>query len=135
MIKIIYGAKGSGKTKRIIDTANEDALTSKGNVVFIADTNRYMYDLKRKVRFVNINEYEIQTELGLLGFIRGMLEGNADITTIYVDGAHRMANRDIVDMVWFYNKLEALSEKNDTTFVLTVSADEKDLPDFIKKYI
>lgn len=135
MIKIIYGAKGSGKTKRIIDTANEDALTSKGDVVFIADTNRYMYDLKRKVRFVNIDEYEIQTELGLLGFIRGMLAGNADITTVYVDGAHRMANRDIVDMVWFYNKLEALSEKNDTTFVLTVSADEKDLPDFIKKYI
>ena len=135
MIKIIYGAKGSGKTKKIIDTANQDALTSKGDVVFIADTNRYMYDLKRKVRFVNIDEYEIQTELGLLGFIRGMLAGNADITTVYIDGAHRMANRDIVDMVWFYNKLEALSEKNDTTFVLTVSADEKDLPDFIKKYI
>lgn len=135
MIKIIYGAKGSGKTKKIIDTANQDALTSKGDVVFIADTNRYMYDLKRKVRFVNIDEYEIQTELGLLGFIRGMLAGNADITTVYIDGAHRMANRDIVDMVWFYNKLEALSDKNDTTFVLTVSADEKDLPDFIKKYI
>ncbi|MBR7111100.1 MAG: hypothetical protein IKC83_04420 [Clostridia bacterium] len=135
MIKIIYGAKGSGKTKRIIDTANEDALTTNGDVVFLADTNRYMYDLKRKVRFVNINEYEIQTELGLLGFIRGMLAGNTDIATVYIDGAHRMANRDIVDMVWFYNKLEALSEKNNTSFVLTVSADEKDLPDFIKKYI
>ena len=135
MIKIIYGAKGSGKTKRIIDTANEDALTTNGDVVFLADTNRYMYDLKRKVRFVNINEYEIQTELGLLGFIRGMLAGNTDIVTVYIDGAHRMANRDIVDMVWFYNKLEALSEKNNTSFVLTVSADEKDLPDFIKKYI
>lgn len=135
MIKIIYGAKGSGKTKKIIDTANQDALNSKGDVVFLADTNRYMYDLKRNVRFVNITEYEIQTELGLLGFIRGMLAGNTDITTVYIDGAHRMANRDIVDMVWFYNKLEALSDKNNTDFVLTVSADEKDLPDFIKKYI
>lgn len=135
MIKIIYGAKGSGKTKKIIDTANQDALNSKGDVVFLADTNRYMYDLKRNVRFVNITEYEIQTELGLLGFIRGMLAGNTDIATVYIDGAHRMANRDIVDMVWFYNKLEALSDKNNTDFVLTVSADEKDLPDFIKKYI
>ena len=135
MIKIIYGAKGSGKTKRIIDAANNDALTTTGDIVFLADTSRYMYDLKRKVRFVNINEYEIQTELGLLGFIRGMLAGNTDITTVYIDGAHRMANRDIVDMVWFYNKLEALSAKNNTTFVLTVSADEKDLPDFIKNYI
>ena len=135
MIKIIYGAKGTGKTKKIIDTANQDALNSKGDVVFLADTNRYMYDLKRNVRFVNITEYEIQTELGLLGFIRGMLAGNTDIATVYIDGAHRMANRDIVDMVWFYNKLEALSDKNNTDFVLTVSADEKDLPDFIKKYI
>ncbi len=135
MIKIIYGAKGSGKTKKIIDTANQDALQSHGDVVFLADTNRYMYDLKYKVRFVNINEFEIQTELGLLGFIRGMLAGNTDIATVYIDGAHRMANRDIVDMVWFYNKLEALSEKNKTDFVLTVSADEKDLPDFIKKYL
>ncbi len=135
MIKLIYGAKGTGKTKKIIDTANQDALNSKGDVVFLADTNRYMYDLKRNVRFVNINEYEIQTELGLLGFIRGMLAGNTDIATVYIDGAHRMANRDIVDMVWFYNKLEALSDKNNTDFVLTVSADEKDLPDFIKKYI
>ncbi len=135
MINIIYGAKGSGKTKRIIDTANEDALATKGDVVFLADTNRYMYDLKYKVRFVNVNEYEIQTELGLLGFIRGMLAGNTDIATVYIDGAHRMANRDIADMTWFYNMLEALSEKNNTHFVLTVSADEKDLPDFIKKYI
>ena len=53
MNKIIYGAKGTGKTKKIIDTANLDAQNSHGDVVFLADTNRYMYDLKYKVRFVN----------------------------------------------------------------------------------
>ena len=135
MIKLIYGAKGTGKTKRIIDTCNEDALNSTGNVVFLTDTNRYMYELKRTVRFVNVDEFEIQTELGLLGFIRGMVAGNADITTIYIDGAHRMANRDIADMTWFYNKLETLSETHDTDFVLTVSCPESDLPDYMKKYI
>ena len=76
MIHIIFGSKGTGKTKRIIDTANTDAINSSGEVVFITDTNRYMYDLKYKVRFINIEEYEIQTELGLLGFIRGVLAGN-----------------------------------------------------------
>ncbi|MBQ2714802.1 MAG: hypothetical protein IJF76_04135 [Clostridia bacterium] len=135
MIKLIYGAKGTGKTKRIIDTCNEDALNSTGNVVFLTDTNRYMYELKRTVRFVNVDEFEIQTELGLLGFIRGMLAGNSDITTVYIDGAHRMANRDIADMTWFYNKLEDLAKKNDTSFVLTVSCPESDLPEYMKKYI
>ena len=135
MITLIYGAKGSGKTKKIIDACNADALTTNGNVVFLTDTNRYMYELKPNVRFVNVDEFEIQTELGLLGFIRGMVAGNADISTIYVDGAHRMANRDILDMTWFYKKLEALSENSGTKFVLTVSCAEENLPDYLKEYI
>ena len=135
MIKIIYGAKGTGKTKQLIDRANADALESHGEVVFLADTNRYMYDLKYHVRFVNVCEYEIQTEIGLLGFVRGILAGNKDVKSIYIDGAHRMTNRDICDMTWFYNKLEELAAKNDMQFILSVSADKEALPDFILKYI
>jgi hypothetical protein len=135
MIKIIYGAKGTGKTKQLIDRANTDALESNGEVVFLADTNRYMYDLKYHVRFVNVCEYEIQTEIGLLGFVRGILAGNKDVKSIYIDGAHRMTNRDICDMTWFYNKLEELASKNDMQFILSVSADKEALPDFILKYI
>ncbi len=135
MIHIIFGSKGTGKTKRIIDTANTDAINSSGEVVFITDTNRYMYDLKYKVRFINIEEYEIQTELGLLGFIRGVLAGNKDVKSIYIDGAARIAQRDVSDMIWFYNKLEDLSEKSGADFFLTVSAPEEALPEYIKKYI
>ena len=135
MIQIIYGAKGTGKTKQLIDRANKDALESHGEVVFLADTNRYMYDLRYVVRFVNVCEYEIQTEIGLLGFIRGILAGNKDVKSIYIDGAHRMTNRDICDMTWFYNKLEELAQKNDMQFILSVSAPKEELPDFIQKYI
>lgn len=135
MIHIIYGPKGTGKTKQLIDGANAAAETSQGEVVFLADTNRYMYDLKYTVRFVNTCEYEIQTEIGLLGFIRGILAGNKDVKHIYIDGANRMANRDFVDMTWFYNKLEDLSEKSGSDFTLSVSATKEELPDFIQKYI
>ena len=135
MIQIIYGAKGTGKTKQLIDRANKDALESHGEVVFLADTNRYMYDLRYVVRFVNVCEYEIQTEIGLLGFIRGILAGNKDVKSIYIDGAHRMTTRDICDMTWFYNKLEELAQKNDMQFILSVSAPKEELPDFIQKYI
>ena len=41
MIQIIYGKKGSGKTKRIIDMANEAVKAHEGSIVFIDDDNRY----------------------------------------------------------------------------------------------
>ena len=56
MIRIIYGKKGSGKTKKIIDAANEAVKYSTGELVFIDDDNRYMYDLRHEIRFVNATE-------------------------------------------------------------------------------
>jgi len=49
MIKIIYGPKGTGKTKIIIDEANSKIETAKGHLIFITNTKRYMYDLKREI--------------------------------------------------------------------------------------
>ena len=57
MIQVIYGKKGSGKTKRILDMANHMVDTQHGDVVFVDDDNRYMFDLRHEVRFVNAGEY------------------------------------------------------------------------------
>ena len=38
MIKLIYGPKGFGKTKIMLDDVNAAAAKAKGNVVFITDT-------------------------------------------------------------------------------------------------
>ena len=40
MIKVIYGAKGTGKTKMMIDAANAAIADAKGHMIFITDTNR-----------------------------------------------------------------------------------------------
>ena len=53
MIKLITGAKGTGKTKIIIDMANDNVETAKGDIVFITDTDRYMYSLRYQVRVIN----------------------------------------------------------------------------------
>ena len=45
MIQIISGTKGSGKSKQLIDIANEALAKESGFVVFIDDDKRYMYDL------------------------------------------------------------------------------------------
>lgn len=133
MVFIIHGAKGTGKTKVIIERANETSVD--GEVVFITDTVKYIYNLKHDIRFINASDYDITTELGLLGFIRGLVAGNTDIQHIFIDGAHRLCNKDIVDMQEFFDRLGVISDKVNVDITITVSKDEQDLPQFIKQYI
>lgn len=135
MITIFYGAKGTGKTKRIIDAANESVATQKGDVAFMTDTSRYVHDIKYQVRLTNVKECNIATEDGLIGFILGMLEANYDLKCVYIDGAARMMCKAVSEMGSFFERLDAIAAKSDVQFVLTVSAAEEELPDFIKKYI
>ena len=39
-MKIIYGPKGTGKTKIIIDSANEMLESAKGHIVYITDSKK-----------------------------------------------------------------------------------------------
>lgn len=133
MIKIIYGAKGTGKTKTIIDSANACIEQELGDIVFIADTSRYIHDIKYQIRFTNTKESSIGSEDALIGFIKGMLEANYDIRFIFIDGAARMIGKEVKELGSFFEKLQAISKKAETTFTLTVSCAYETLPDFIKK--
>ena len=45
MVKLLIGHKGSGKTKRMIELANETVQTARGSIVFINKNSRLIYDL------------------------------------------------------------------------------------------
>ena len=135
MIKVICGPKGSGKTKRIIDTANQAVETATGNLVFITDTKRYMYDLRREVRFINTSDYSVAGEDALCGVIKGVIAGSYDNEFIYVDGIARIAGKAIKDMAQFFYMMEKVSEMRSLTLYITCSCAEEELPDFAKKYL
>ena len=134
MIKIIYGSKGSGKTKRIIEQANSSIAKELGDIVFISDTSRYIREIKYQIRFTNSKESNIKTEDGLIGFIQGMIEANYDIRLFFIDGAARMIGKSIDEMESFFDRLKAIAQKTEATFVLTVSADYGELPAFIREF-
>ena len=134
MIKTICGLKGTGKTKSIINEANQTAATATGNVVFITDTKRYMFDLVRKVRFIDVNDFAIKGEGALVSFIKGIVAGNSDTQYIFIDGASRITNVNIEDTAEFYKALDMMRGDFGLKFILTVSADPNTLPDHIKKY-
>ena len=135
MVKIICGPKGSGKTKRIIDAASEAVAVAKGNLVFITDTKRYMYDLKRDVRFIDTSDYSIAGEDALCGFIKGVVAGGYDNEYVYVDGIARIAGKAIRDMAQFFYMMEKVAQMRDLKLYITCSCAEEELPDFAKKYL
>ena len=135
MIKVIYGAKGTGKTKQMIDAANAAVKEAKGHLIFITDSKRYMYDLEREVRFIDTSEYDIAGEAALCGFVKGVIAGNHDNEFVFIDGVMRIAGKPVAEMAAFFYMLEKVAEKNDVTITLSVSATKEELPDFVAKYI
>ena len=54
MIKVFYGKKGMGKTKNMLENALSVANESRGNVVYIDDSNELLSKLSHKIRFINV---------------------------------------------------------------------------------
>lgn len=139
MIDLIYGAKGTGKTKIIIDRANDNVDTATGDIVFITDTDELIHQLRYQVRIINAsvlkNGEDAITIPELVAFIKGILSANYDIQTLYIDGAHRMFKMKVPEMGEFYKKLGEIAENSQVNFVITVSEDQANFPEELKKYI
>ncbi len=133
-MKIIYGPKGTGKTKAIIDCANNALESAKGHVIFITDTNRYTYDLKYQIRFLDVTQFAIQGMDGFRGFIKGIVAASGDNEFIFIDGIARITNTALSDMENIFSAMEKLEKDFGVKFVLTCSAAKEDLPEFIIKY-
>lgn len=135
MIKVIYGAKGTGKTKLMIDAANAAVKEAKGHLIYITDSKRYMYDLEREVRFIDTSEYDIAGEAALCGFIKGVIAGNNDNEYVYIDGVVRIAGKPVQEMAAFFYMLDKVSKANNLVITVSVTADKEELPDFVTKYL
>lgn len=135
MIKIIYGPKGTGKTKILIDEANSKVPVAKGHLIFLSNTKRYMYDLHRDIRFIDTQDFQIAGEEALIGFVKGVIAANNDNEYLFIDGAARIAGKDIKDMAAFYYMLDKISEQNGLTIYVTCSCAKEELPDFVAKHL
>jgi len=139
LIQIILGDKGSGKTKRLIDLVNESLKNEHGDIIFIDDDKRYMYDLRHEIRFVDASEYPVGHKAAaseMLGFICGMLSTNFDVSLVAMDAFMKLVRTplDAPEMEDFFKKLEKLSELRHCNFLISVSAPSESVPEYIIKY-
>ena len=135
MIKVIYGSKGTGKTKQMIAAANDAVAVAKGHLIFLTDNKRCMYDMEREIRFIDTADFDIAGEAALCGFIKGVIAGNHDNEYIYIDGVARISGKPVGELAGFFFMLEKVANDRDLTITVSVSAAEEELPDFVKKHL
>ena len=127
MITLLIGKKGSGKTKKLIENANNAVAKSSGNVVVIEKGLKLTYDISHKARLIDTDAYAINGADAMFGFISGICAGNYDVTDIFVDSTLKIIGNDIAVLESFIAKLKVLSDSANTTITLSVSATEEDL--------
>lgn len=136
MIQILAGAKGEGKTKKLLQMANDASKVAKGNVVFIDDDSRHMYDLHYNIRFVETSKFVMWDQKVFFGFLCGILSQDSDIEKIFIDGLGNIVKDiDNDSMVEFVHELEKTSADENVDFIMIISSPADTLPDEITKYI
>ena len=135
MITLLTGKKGSGKTKKLIEMANEAVKTSAGNVVVIEKGLKLTYDISHTVRLVDSDAYHIKGSDALLGFVSGICAGNYDVTDIFVDSTLKITDTGAEVLEKLVPELKRLGDSAETNFTILVSASDDEIPAGVAEYI
>ncbi len=136
MVKLIVGLKGAGKTKQLIHDINESVKKETGSMVCIENGTKLRYDIDRRVRLVEYQDYKRGRLEFLKGFVSGMYASNYDISHVFIDSFYKLIEKatvaDVEDFVLWCDKF---GEENRVSFTIIVSEDPNKLTDTLKAYL
>ena len=135
MIKVFYGEKGMGKSKMMVDLANEHAGKRKGDVVFIDDSNDLMLKLTHEIRFTDVSIYPVNGADQFLSFICGIISQNYDIESIFIDGLTYIVKEDINSLGNFFTNISSLTKKYEIGFIFSINGKPEAMPVFLNEYV
>ncbi|MBQ5607525.1 MAG: hypothetical protein IIU86_00690 [Oscillospiraceae bacterium] len=135
MIQVIMGLKGSGKTKRLINSINEAVANAQGDVVCIEYGKQLTYDINYRVRLVDSKEYEIDNLDKLKGLLSGLHAGNFDITNVYIDNLYKTIGTDRAAGEEFILWCAGFAEANKMNITVTVSDDPAEASAAVKAFL
>ena len=108
MVNLICGSIGSGKTQKLIDSANDELRNTDGLIVFIDGSNKHQLNIDKEIRFINAKEFMIDNTDKFFGFLCGIISGNYDICSIYIDNIESLTKVDDTETL-----KEIISDIND----------------------
>lgn len=129
MITLILGKSGSGKTKHLIENANNEKARGNGNIVFIDTDDSHIFTLDYAVRLINAKNFHIDNVESLYGFISGIVSRDYDIEKIYLDGIYEIIDFSDEDLRTLVEKLNVLTKDNDLEILMGLDRHEEELPE------
>ena len=135
MIHVIMGLKGSGKTKKLIESINAAAAQSSGDVVCIEYGKKLTYDISYKVRLVDAKEYGISGLEMLKGLVSGLHAGNFDITNVFIDNLYKTIGTDRAAAEDFVAWCAKFAADNSMEITMTISDDPAEAGEAVKQYL
>jgi len=135
LIQLIFGEKGSGKTKKILDIANNAADTAKGSIAFVDIDEDYMYDLNLSIRFINATEYALSGPKMFYGFLCGIAASDHDLEYIVIDSFMKIVRHDLDTLEELFRQMEKFSESHNIHLVLSLSCMPEQIPAFLQPYL
>ena len=135
MIHVIMGLKGSGKTKKLIDSIHAALETAHGDVVCIEYGKKLTYDVNYRVRLVDSKEYGITNIDMLKGFLSGLHAGNFDITHVFIDNLYKTIGNDRANGEAFMAWCATFAAENNMEITMTVSDDVEQASEVVKQFL
>ena len=134
MIRIVAGLNVERKTKKLIEMANDSNKISKGNIVFIDNNERHIYELNHSIRFICTNDFPLDNYREFYGFVCGILSEDHDIEEVYFDGLLKLSHSKIEEIQLLIDKLKIVSDKYNVRFVISISCESNKMPEYLKEY-
>ena len=129
MVSLIVGEKGKGKTKYLLEMANNAIEAADGHIVYIDKNGKHMYELNRKIRLIDASRYPLKSGDEFIGFIMGIASQDYDLETIFLDSF--LQNSKIKDdstlIKDYIFQLESISRICNVDFVISLSKNKEDL--------
>lgn len=137
MIKILYGKKGIGKSRRLVELANKACIEQGEHCVFVDKDCDHMYELNREIRFINASDYSIDGPKMFSGFISGIAAQDFDLQSLYINSFMKLVKHPLADLEEMIYFLESFSERMNVELCISINSDgvEGAMPEFIKKYV
>ena len=128
MVKLLIGHKGSGKTNKMLQIANEKVENAAGSIVFINKNHRLMYELSYRIRVICMEDFEAITNIDeYIGFLYGIISSDHDIEMIFIDSILKHADVSMGDLPDFIDRLTAISDIYDLDFIVSISAEKEEM--------
>lgn len=134
MIQIIIGQTGEGKTKQMIELANERSKSLNGHIVYIDSTTQHRFALSHRIRLIETTNFPISAH-DFFGFLCGILSSNHDIELVFIDELIQITHLGIDELSLFFDKLKKLSEKYSVNFIVGASCSQREIPEHLLSYL